>query len=216
MRDLEKLADEIARKIDRALGDTERKFHNKWQRQWKTQVNHTADDLRSVSREFKRMPNRLSDIATDGSCAMRYLFAYGLKSLAFFMGLGGLIVAATAIVSYGPRDMEQLSVGLSLLVAAQLIWWGSNRIRRSADQRAYARDQLKILRLAREKDGSLPVLETATETRLTVEKAEEILRQLAVGGHAEMRISESGLVVYHFPEIERWDEKRWARPVDEM
>lgn len=216
MRDLEKLADEIARKIDRAVGDAERKVRNKWQRQWKMQVDHTAHDLRSVSREFKRVPNRLSDMATDGSCAMRYLFAYGLKSIAFLMGLGGLIAAATAIVSHGPRDMEQLSVGLSLLVAAQLMWWGSNRIRRSADQRAYARDQLKILRLAREKDGSLTVLETATETRLTVEKAEEILRQLAVGGHAEMRISESGLVVYHFPEIERWDEKRWARPVDEL
>ena len=25
-----------------------------------------------------------------------------------------------------------------------------------------------------------------------------------------------GLVVYHFPEIERWDEKYRARPVDEL
>ena len=49
-----------------------------------------------------------------------------------------------------------------------------------------------------------------------MEKAEEILRELAVRGHAEMRVSESGLVVYHFPEIEHWDERHWARPVDEL
>lgn len=217
MRDLERLADEIARKIDRAVNDTERKVRSKWQHQWKIQVDRTTDDFRSASREIKRVPNKLSDMATDGSCAMRYLLSYGLKSFAFLMGLGGLIAAATAVVSshHGP-DLEQLSVGLSLLVASQLMWWVGNRVRRSADQRSYARDQYKILRLAREKDGSLTVLETATETRLTVEKAEEILRELAVRGHAEMRISDSGLVVYHFPEIERWEEKRWARPVDEL
>ena len=54
------------------------------------------------------------------------------------------------------------------------------------------------------------------DTRITVEKTEEILRELTISGHAEMRISDSGMVVYHFPEIERWDEKHRARPVDEL
>ena len=58
--------------------------------------------------------------------------------------------------------------------------------------------------------------EAAMGTRITVEKTEEILRELTISGHAEMRISDSGLVVYHFPEIERWDEKYRARPVDEL
>ncbi len=51
---------------------------------------------------------------------------------------------------------------------------------------------------------------------MTVEKAEEILRDLAVRGHAEVRVSESGMIVYHFLEIERQDEKSRARPVDEL
>lgn len=34
---------------------------------------------------------------------------------------------------------------------------------------------------------------------MTVEKAEEILRELAARGHAEVRVSESGLIVYYFP-----------------
>lgn len=215
MRDLEKLADEIARKIDRAVDGAERKMRHKWHRKWKFQVDHATDNARTAAGEFKRMPARLSDLATDGGCAMRYLLSYGLKGFAFMMGLGGLIVAGTAGVRT-PVSWEQLSVGLSLLVASQIIYWGGNRVRRSADQRAYARDQLRILRLSREKGGSLTVLEAATDGRITVEKAEDILRELAVRGHAEMRISNSGLVVYHFPEIERWDEKQWARPVDEL
>jgi hypothetical protein len=62
----------------------------------------------------------------------------------------------------------------------------------------------------------LTVLQVATDIRITVEKAEEILRELAARGHAEMRISESGLIVYHFPEIERWEERQWAKRVDDL
>lgn len=215
MHNLEKLADEIARKIDRAVGGAERKMRHQWHRKWKFQVDHATDNARTATGEFKRMPARLSDLATDGGCAMRYLLSYGLKGFAFMMGLGGLITSGIAGF-HDPVTWDLLSIGLSLLVASQIIYWGSNRVKRAADQRAYARDQLRILRLVREKGGNLTVLEAATDGRITIEKAEEILRELAVRGHAEMRISNSGLVVYHFPEIERWDEKQWARPVDEL
>ena len=60
------------------------------------------------------------------------------------------------------------------------------------------------------------MLEAATDTRITVEKSEEILRELTARGHVEVRVSESGLLIYHFPEIERWDEKHRAKPVDEL
>ena len=61
-----------------------------------------------------------------------------------------------------------------------------------------------------------PVLEAATDGRMTVDTAEEILRELAARGHAEVRVSESGLLVYHLSEIERAEEKDRARPVDEL
>ena len=60
------------------------------------------------------------------------------------------------------------------------------------------------------------MIEAATESKITVEKTEELLRELVLSGYAEMRISDSGLVAYHFLEIERWNEKHWARPVDEL
>lgn len=224
MRDLEKLADEIARKIDRAVNDAERRVKNKWKSGWKAQVHSTSGDFRSATNQFKRMPDRLSDLATDGNCAMRYLLAYGFKGMAALQGFAGVMVVIITLAQHGPWNdtqwtqdfLEPFSAGLGLIITSQLIWWAGRQIQKSADKKAHARDQNRILRLARDKGGNLTVLEAATDLRLTVEKTEEILRELAIGGHTEMRISDSGMVVYHFLEIERWDEKHWARPVDEL
>ena len=148
---------------------------------------------------------------------MRYLFAYCLKGWAFCQGFGGLmLVAITLATSERPWHQEEISIGLVLLATSQVLWWIGQRVTKSADQKAYARDQHRILRLAREKGGNLTVIEAATDGRMTAEKAEEILRELAVQGHAEVRVTDSGVMVYHFLEISRWDEKQWARPVDEL
>lgn len=213
MRELEKLADEIARKIDRAVNDVENKVKSRVKNKWESRMHRTQDDFRATTDSIKRVPDRLSDLATDGGCAMRYLMAYGMKGFGLMMGLGGLIAASMGAVE---QDLEPISAGLSLLVFSQIMWWGGNRFRKSADSRAYARDQHRILRLARDRDGNLTVLEVATDLRLTVEKAEEILRELAARGHAEMRISDSGMIVYSFPEIERWEERHWAKRVDDI
>jgi len=224
MRDLEKLADEIARKIDRAVNDAEKKVKNKWKGHWKAQVHTISDDIDSATNQIKRVPDRLSDLATDGSCAMRYLFAYGLKGMAALEGFAGFMVVILALANHNfwndtgwTREfLETFSAGLGLIVTSQLIWWAGRKVHQSADRKSYAKDQNRILRMARKKGGSLTVLEAATDLRFPVKKTEEILRELAISGHVEMRISDSGMVVYHFPEIERWDEKHWARPVDEL
>ena len=221
MRDLEKLADEIASKIDRAVNDAERKIKKKWKGNWEARVHSASSDFQINS--FKRVPDRLSDLATDGSCAMRYLFAYGLIGMAALMGFCGLMLVLMVLIKYSPWIdgttpfmHEAFSGGLCLIVFSQIIWWAGRRVKRSGDKKAHAKNQHRILRLARQKGGSLTVIEAAMDTRITVEKTEEILRELTISGHAEMRISDSGMVVYHFPEIEHWDEKYRARPVDEL
>ena len=223
MRDLEKLADEIASKIDRAVNNAERKIKKKWKGNWEARVHSAGSDFQTATHSFKRVPDRLSDLATDGSCAMRYLFAYGLIGMAVLTGFGGLMLVLTVLIQYppwvdgtNPFMHGKLSGGLAFIVFSQLMWWAGRRVKRSGDKKAHAKNQHRILRLAREKGGSLTVTETAMDTRITVEKTEEILRELTISGHAEMRISDSGLVVYHFPEIERWEEKYRARPVDEL
>jgi hypothetical protein len=141
MRELERLADEIARKIDRAVKDVENQVKTKVKDKWQFQTNATRAGSRGKKESYRGVPNRLSDFATDGGCAMRYLTAYGMKAFGFMMGLGGLI---TASVGGAEKDLQTVSVGLSLLIFSQIMWWGANRFRKSADDQAYARDQQGI------------------------------------------------------------------------
>ena len=213
MRDVERILDEIAYEARKTVREVQKNCRRGW-KAWRE--TGPARDVRTAAGRLKRMPDRLSDMATDGSCAMRYLFGYLLKGYAGIQGFGGLITAVIAVTGRDPWNTEQLSIGLLLVATAQLIWWAGILVHRSADRKRYAQYQHRLLKLAREKGGSLTVLEAATDARMTAEKAEEILRELAVRGHAEVRISDSGLIVYHFPEILRWEEKHWAKPVDEL
>ena len=149
---------------------------------------------------------------------MRYALAYFLKATAIFWGFAGLI--APVFSGFQPSGFSlnplHFSIGLALVATALVFWLAGRMVHQSAERKRYAQYQHRLLRLAREKGGSLTVLEAATDGRMTVEKADEILGALAGGGSAEVRVSESGLVVYHFPEIERHDEKYRAKPVDEL
>lgn len=213
MRDVQKILDEVAFEIERTVREVEKAGQRIWSSRsaWKR-----ARPARSAIVEIRQMPDRLSDLAVDGSCVMRYLLAYILKGIAVLQGFSGLVTVAVSGVGQPDWNLHQLCAGLALVVTAQLFWWAGHLMHKSADRKRYAQYQHRLLKLARQKGGSLTILEAATDGRITVEKAEEILRELAARGHAEVRVSESGLIVYHFPEIERWDEKHWAKPIDEL
>lgn len=149
---------------------------------------------------------------------MRYAFAFMLKGTAIvfvFGGLAGMIFSGfrTSGFILSPVDFF---MGIAVVALALVFWLTGRKVHVSAENKRYAQYQHRLLRLAREKGGSLTVVEAATDGRMTVGVAEEILRELAVGGSAEVRVSESGLVVYHFPEIERGSEKYRAKPVDDL
>ena len=211
MREAQKILDEIAHEIQTAVDDIKRNApkYVKIPPEWKTR-SKSSDAFRKV----KQMPDRLSDLTVDGSCAMRYLFGYTLKGFSVILVLTGLVTIAVSGAE--GWNLHKLCGGLFLVTIAQLFWVAGRLVHRSADRKRYGQYQHRLLKLAREKGGCLTVLEAATDTRITVEKSEEILRELAARGHVEVRVSESGLLVYHFPEIERWDEKHRAKPVDEL
>jgi len=60
-----------------------------------------------------------------------------------------------------------------------------------------------ILRTARKNRGTVTPAEVALEGDWTIEQAEKALEKLAAGGHADMRIRDSGVIEYHFAEFER-------------
>ena len=97
MREAQKILDEIAHEIQTAVDDIKRNApkYVKIPPEWKTR-SKSSDAFRKV----KQMPDRLSDLTVDGSCAMRYLFGYTLKGFSVILVLAGL---ATIAVSRGGR-----------------------------------------------------------------------------------------------------------------
>ncbi|MBS12611.1 MAG: hypothetical protein CME19_13530 [Gemmatimonadetes bacterium] len=210
------IVDEIVSEVSDALKDAESNIRREWS--WARdgwQKSRTVRDFKSMKDKLNEVPDRLNDLATDGSCFVQYVFAYSFKAVAVIMMVAGLIAAGDRF-SDTPMETENIVAGLSLLVGGQFGFWFGHLIQKSADRKRDAKDQNRLLRLARSRGGSLTVLETATDLRLTVDKTEEMMRELAARGHAEVRVSKSGLLVYHFAEIEYESEKGGARPVDEF
>ena len=203
---IDRLVDAIERKVRAADGHLEEFFRT-----------HTVrpGTFRPAAQELRSVPDRLSDMASEGSCAMRFAFAYFLKAFAVIFFVPGLGLVVGPIIA-GEWSGDALSLGLALMVFGQFLWMGGRLVHRSADRKRYAQYQNRLLRLARAKGGRLTVLEAAADGRMTVEQAEEILRELVARGYAELRVSESGMMVYSFLEIERDGEKQGARPVDEL
>ena len=213
MHEFRKILDEIAYGIETAMRDTKAAWLD-------------ARKTRSIRKEpqtvrhprSRRLSYRFSDLTTDWSCAMRFALAFALKATAILFALGGLmgpVFSGFQPTGFSPEPFDFI-VGLGVVGTALVLWMAGRRVRTSAERKRYAQYQHRLLRLAREKGGSLTVVEAATDGRMTVEKAAEILSALAVGGSAEVRVSESGLVVYHLPEIERGSEKHRAKPVDDL
>jgi hypothetical protein len=176
MREVQKVLDEIAHEVQTAVGDIKRNApeYFKARTGWKSQTASAR-----AYKKVKQMPDRLSDLAVDGSCAMRYLFGYTLKGFAVLQALIGMTITS----AYGWKfltdeshfhDLQRLCAGLALTVCAQLFWTAGRLVHGSADRKRYAQYQHRLLKLAREKGGNLTVLEAATDARITVEKSEEI------------------------------------------
>ena len=112
------------------------------------------------------------------------------------------------------RWEDPLSVGVALVVMGALLWGGARKLDEAAQLVRYRRQQNRIVRLARQRQGRLTVTETAAETAMTVEESEEILKKLADSGYVEVEISDSGMMVYRFPEVLFSHEKMWSRSID--
>ena len=127
--------EEIVSEVSDALKDAETNIRREWhwaKGEWSQ--SQASNDFRSAKVKFRNVPNRVSDLATDGSCFMRYVFAYSTKGFASLMGLGGLI---TAVLGFSQGHDGAINwattVCLCLLVFAQLTYWAGHRIQKSAD-----------------------------------------------------------------------------------
>ena len=106
------------------------------------------------------------------------------------------------------------AIGVTQVIFGSLLWILAKKLDAAAHLVRYRRQQSRVVRLARQRGGRLTVTETAADTGLTVEEASEILKRLADGGFVEVEITDSGLIVYRFPEVLFAHEKRWSRGVE--
>lgn len=109
---------------------------------------------------------------------------------------------------------ELFAIGVTQVIFGSLLWILAKKLDAAAHLVRYRRQQSRVVRLARQRGGRLTVTETAADTGLTVEEASEILKRLADGGFVEVEITDSGLIVYRFPEVLFAHEKNWSRGVE--
>lgn len=112
------------------------------------------------------------------------------------------------------RSIAPFAVGVSLSIVGSLLWMLGKRLDAAAHLIGHRRRQNKIIRLAQRRGGRLMITEIAVETGLAVEEVEDIVTGLVNGGYVEVEVSDSGVVVYRFPEALFAHEKHWSRGVE--
>ncbi|MBT4503882.1 MAG: hypothetical protein HOC74_39480 [Gemmatimonadetes bacterium] len=130
------------------------------------------------------------------------------------VGVGLMLYGLITKLESGYNLEDTFPVGVALTIFGALLWFLAKRLDAAARLVRYRRQQSRLVRLARERGGRLTVTEAAADADLTVEEAEEILKRLADGGYVEMEVTDSGLMVYRFPEILYGHEKPWSRGIE--
>jgi uncharacterized membrane protein YphA (DoxX/SURF4 family) len=115
-----------------------------------------------------------------------------------------LILVATLLIMIGFVETELGAVVVGGVMGAggglSFHWgWRALQGRRQALVRAMER---QVLRLARDKGGSLTVTEVAAELDLSMPAAEKVLIGMDDGFRVRSEITDQGLLLYEFPEVQ--------------
>lgn len=143
----------------------------------------------------------------------RLVGAGGLTAISLFM-LAGYLASGGA--GGGPAALAALAltVGLPGIGAALLIRNHFGERHRLGSRKAELRQQMidsEILALAQARGGRLTAVEVSTHLGLAPEAATEALDRLAVRSQADIQITDSGLLVYDFPDVRHLEGKDTAR-----
>ena len=144
---------------------------------------------------------------------MKLFGAAGLAAIALFMFLGFLnsdrgLSDAAALVAVA------LTVGLPATGAGLLLRSHFAERSRLVGRKAQLRQQTleaEVMRFAGEHAGRLTVLEVTTRLGVTPEAAKEALDSLARREHADLEITDEGIIVYNFYDVRHQGGKDSAR-----
>ena len=132
----------------------------------------------------------------------------GLMTWGFFRGDASLADPATWLA---------LVVGVAIpgAVGIALIRGGLGRSRSEERLERLRKETLdaELLRLAAERGGKITVVEAVTTLGISPDDAREALSALVLRDLADIQVSDSGLLVYAFPDVRLLHEKSGARDV---
>lgn len=142
------------------------------------------------------------------------------------LGGGALIAVALFMLlgffNSGPKSAGAaiatllLVVGLPAAAGAALIRWHFQTTRGFAQRKDELRRQTQeseILQFARDQQGKLTVVEVATHLALPAPAVEAILAGMHERGMADIEITDAGLIVYTFPDIQKLSGKAASRDI---
>ncbi len=146
---------------------------------------------------------------------MRPIAGFALVGVSIFMLLGFLNAELTGSALNTLLTLL-VAVGIPGAAGGTLLYQHFSRGKKLAG----SRDQLKrqtqeseLLRLAGKFGGRLTVVEVVREMAVTHAEAEELLRSLQVRGFTEIEITDSGMLVYRFSDIQLLGEKATGKGV---
>ena len=147
--------------------------------------------------------------------SLRVLGGALLIGVALFMALG--FAASTGHRSLGVTiAVVLITMGIPAGAGLALIRGHYRDHRLLTADRAELRLQTwesELVKLAAERGGKLTVVEAVAATGLRVPQVEEALRSLAEQGVADLDVTDSGMLVYRFPDIQLQGEKGGSKPI---
>jgi hypothetical protein len=141
---------------------------------------------------------------------------------------GGLLIllAIFMLAGFLNADVERaagttllallVTVALPAGAGIALLRKGAGGRKRLEERREVLRQQTltsELVRLAGQRGGKLTAVEVVSEFAVTPDEAEAALRDLVVRGLAEPEVTESGLLVYAFHDVQRLEEKPRSKGV---
>ena len=138
-----------------------------------------------------------------------------LIGVALFMAIGFAVSDATR--SLGTTIATLLiAVGIPAGAGLALIQSHYQGRRLLTADRAELRLQTwesELVKLAAERGGKLTVVEAVAATGLRAPQVEEAFRSLTQQGVADIDVTDSGMLVYRFPDVQLMGEKGGSKPI---
>ncbi len=125
----------------------------------------------------------------------------------WFLSGGAFMIGAVYDAVTMPRQVREANIKAGVKAAIEYGEYGGRPVDYYAGGEAPGAKkesaEKTILRVARRNAGFVTPGEVALEGDLTVDQARKELEKLTAAGNAEMRVRQSGVVVYFFPEFAR-------------